>query len=150
MTSLFWINVLSSLSRRVICWVISRLTRFMISIIVFQCLVNFSQLKKRNKNVKKNSLPEAIEFCQRSSDKEMILMKTLPNKKLMIGNCMRLFIENQMINLRRTKMKPWHLRMNKVMVVMRMNLLKTDNSINDTKFMLFQVSRHILTNSTMT
>ena len=63
----------------------------------------------------------------------MILMKTLPNKKLMIGNCMRLFIENQMINFRRTKMKPWHLRMNKVMVVMRMNLLQTDNSINDTK-----------------
>ena len=35
------INLLSSLSRRVICWVISRFTRFIILIIVSHCSVNW-------------------------------------------------------------------------------------------------------------
>ena len=93
-----------------------------------------------------------LNFAKAVLMKKVILMKTFPNQKLVIVNCTRLCMENEMIKFRRTKMKPWHLRMNKVMMVTRklMNLLQTDNFIDDTKIRQFQVSGHFLRKSSMT
>ena len=77
----------------------SHLTGFMMLIIDSQCSVNWKI---------------SFEFCKRKDNftvqgvlmKKVILMKTFPDKKLMIVNCTRICMENQIINFRRTKMKP--------------------------------------------
>ena len=112
MTSSFFLggnfHFLQFLPFLIYCSEIYTAVKFTVFMFVFPLDVSFifdhqsNSEKKMSRNI---SLQEAIEFCQRSSDKKVILMTTILNKNLMIVNCTKICMENQMINFQRMKIK---------------------------------------------